>query len=685
MRVFAALSAVAVIAGAVVMGAGNATAAPGSWTQTDVNNATTAGVNYIDSQCALNPDGHCGSSFPFSETGMALVAYSVEQGGVGGFANMPPAHQAHVKAAIHYLLVNQAVDGSWADFGFYQTYSTGIDLGGLSAFTTVDPGVPAAIASARNFLINLDWQGPPREVCSSAQFGAGNDYCGGWNYDPGLLRSDESNTGFAMFGLFLTGGIPASIAAVNIGWQNNIQELTATNPQYSVRNDGGGDYLPGVAGPPFFFPPFSSNANDSGSMLFGYAYDSVPSADPRVQAGLKFGQDVLDTYEKSLPATRTGIYHDGANEDGSCVVGAALCDWHDTGDGGYHYGLFALTKGLGEYIPPVLSDPNNWYAKVVDLLITQQNVNGSWPDDGRDDGSQLMATAFAVSALGLVAVEQPISNATGLPFSATEGQNACGNVATFNDADNKAVAGDYSATIDWGDGSSSPGTVSGSNGRFTVSGCHTYSEEGKYTIKVTITDVDNSGNTATTSSTATVADAALTSSCTMPPVITTTFVGSTAEFTDGSSTGTLSDFSATISWGDTTSSMGTIVGGPGLLPYDVSGSHNYSTTGTFTVTTTIKDVGGSQTVATCHVFVAGFPTANGGTFVIGDLEAGLGNHVTWWSSQWAKINQMSGGPAPSSMKGFAGFEDMPLPSPIPPLTKLCGMTWTTDTGNSSPP
>jgi hypothetical protein len=80
-----------------------------------------------------------------------------------------------------------------------------------------------------------------------------------------------------------------------------------------------------------------------------------------------------------------------------------------------------------------------------------------------------------------------------------------------------------------------------------------------------------------------------------------------------------------------------------------------------------------------------FATSSGAAFVIGDLEAplptfGVGNHVTWWSSQWAMLNPMSGGPPPNSMKGFAGFEDNPLS--IPPK---CGDTWTTDTGNSTAP
>lgn len=659
-----------------------AAAAPGTWTQAQVNAATTAGVDYIDALCAANVDGHCGSSFPFSETGMALVAYSVEQSGVGGFNNMPPAHQAHVKAAIHYLLINQGVNGSWADFGFYETYSTGIDLAGLSAFTTVDPGVPTAITHGRNFLINLDWQGPPREVCSSAQLGLGNSYCGGWNYDPGMGRSDESNTGYAMFGLQLTGGVPASIQGVNTGWQNNVQSLTTTNPQYAgSANDGGGSYEPFCAA--HNCGSFSSNANDTGSMLFGYAYDGVLAADPRVQAGVKIGQDVLDVYELTAPGGRNMVYHTGVNEDGACAPGSG-CDWSlSGGEGGYHYSLFSLTKGLGEYIPPALNNPSNWYAKVVDLLLTEQATNGSWPQDGRDDASVLIATSFAVSALGLVAVappDQPIT-ATGTTFNATEGAASTGAVATFTDPDSTATAAEYSATIDWGDGSpTTPGVITGTPAQFTVTGTHTYAEEGSYTITVTITDVDNSGNSATVMSKAIVADAQLHAKCAMPPLVPQTYSGPTATFTDDASTGMLSDFSATINWGDG-SSPGTISGGPGNAPYTVSGSHTYSSTGPFTVTTTIKDDGGSKAIATCSVTVFAFPTGNGATFVIGDLEAKLGNHVTWWSSKWQNMNPTSGGePGPDAMKGFAGFEDNPLG--LPPV---CGGKWTTDPGNATPP
>src|SRR6202011_4071197 len=121
-----------------------------------------------------------------------------------------------------------------------------------------------------------------------------------------------------------------------------------------------------------------------------------------------------------------------------------------------------------------------------------------------------------VSVIQPAAQDQAIS-AQGTTFSATEGASFSGTVATFTDPDANAIASDYSATVDWGDGSSSPGTVGGpTGGPFTVSGSHTYAEEGTYTVTVTITDVDNASNTATASSTAKVADAGLSSQCAAP-------------------------------------------------------------------------------------------------------------------------------------------------------------------------
>ena len=66
-----------------------------------------------------------------------------------------------------------------------------------------------------------------------------------------------------------------------------------------------------------------------------------------------------------------------------------------------------------------------------------------------------------------------------------------------------------------------------------------------------------------------------------------------------------------------------------------------------------------------------------GSFVIGDQNASVGNTVTFWGAQWSSVNGLSGGPAPSSFKGFA--------SNTPNNPPNCGDSWTSQPGNSSGP
>jgi hypothetical protein len=53
----------------------------------------------------------------------------------------------------------------------------------------------------------------------------------------------------------------------------------------------------------------------------------------------------------------------------------------------------------------------------------------------------------------------------------------------------------------------------------------------------------------------------------------------------------------------------------------------------------------------------------------------MGSDVTFWSAQWAQQNPLSGGAPPRSFKGFAEA----------PAAPTCGIRWTTDAGNSTPP
>jgi hypothetical protein len=261
--------------------------------------------------------------------------------------------------------------------------------------------------------------------------------------------------------------------------------------------------------------------------------------------------------------------------------------------------------------------------------------------------------------------------ATGIAVTATEGVALSGSVASFSDGTPETTTASYGASIDWGDGSqSSTGSVTGSAGVFGVAGTHTYAEEGSFTVRTTITETAHPTRTASATANASVGDAPLTA--TGVTVSTpTAFSGVVATFTDANSGAPLGDFSATIDWGDSTpTSTGTI--GSGAGQFSVSGAHTYASPGSRTVTVSIHDVGGATATATSALSVSAGPPG-GGAFVIGN--GSTSGTVTFWSSQWAKSNVLSGGPAAASFRGFAST----------PATPSCGTTWRTDPGNSAAP
>ena len=338
------------------------------------------------------------------------------------------------------------------------------------------------------------------------------------------------------------------------------------------------------------------------------------------------------------------------------------------------------------------SGPNMGAVGTCSPISCATDVNGqvtfTYADSGGVGTDSISATFVddagalekATATKTWVAATDPAIKATGTPVAATEGVSISGAVATITDPDAKATASEYSATIDWGDSSvTTAGTVAGpAGGPFTVSGSHTYAEEGSFTVTATITDVDNVSNGATATSTATVADAALSATgktlSSTNPVPANTVVTS---FTDADPNGTVADYTATVNWGDgSPPSAGTIAAsGSG---FTVSGGHTYPALGPYTIKVHICDVGGSCADATSSILLFAF--SSGGSFVVGDKTVGpisgaVGELVNFWGSQWSKNNSLSAGPAPASFKGFQDSS----------ATPACGVNWSTDPGNSAPP
>lgn len=173
-----------------------------------------------------------------------------------------------------------------------------------------------------------------------------------------------------------------------------------------------------------------------------------------------------------------------------------------------------------------------------------------------------------------------------------------GTVATFSDLNPGAVA-DYTAVIHWGDGTDSTGTISGSGGSFTVTGSHTYAEEGSYSYSTDVTFVPSPGPFLAVgiSESTVVADAALSLISTASPISFTPGVLLNnlllATFGDANPFGSVADFTGLIDWGDGTQTAGTIIAGsPG--EFSLEGSHTYASGGKFPVLIDIHDIGGSS-------------------------------------------------------------------------------------------
>ena len=180
----------------------------------------------------------------------------------------------------------------------------------------------------------------------------------------------------------------------------------------------------------------------------------------------------------------------------------------------------------------------------------------------------------------------------------TEGQTLSSQVGRFTTTNANPHASDFTATIDWGDGTHSTGTIANgaTAGAFKVNGTHKYAEEGTFNISIAIHDT--TGHTSTGRAVAEVADAPITAkgvnfnTSNFAP-----FTGTVATLSDADTAETnVNEFNALINWGDGTSTVGQLVS-LGSGKFVVRGVHQYTNIGNFTVKITVDDVGGSTTTA----------------------------------------------------------------------------------------
>ncbi|HEX4794584.1 MAG TPA: hypothetical protein VH370_12365 [Humisphaera sp.] len=188
---------------------------------------------------------------------------------------------------------------------------------------------------------------------------------------------------------------------------------------------------------------------------------------------------------------------------------------------------------------------------------------------------------------------ESVLSATGANFSMPEGSSSSVLTATFHDPGSADPSSDFTASIDWGDGTTTAGTITGSAGNYTVSGTHPYADEGSFTVTTTFFENNDSGFSISVSGTATIteADSFSNGAITLAPgaVGVPLTDAQVATFSDaGYPTNAASDFAATINWGDGATTAGTVVA-LGGGNFGVHGTHTYNKEGVYPVSVNVAD------------------------------------------------------------------------------------------------
>ena len=223
----------------------------------------------------------------------------------------------------------------------------------------------------------------------------------------------------------------------------------------------------------------------------------------------------------------------------------------------------------------------------------------------------------------IAAVSDPAVIPTGgFVVSGVEGADAgTQTVATFTDPGGPEPLADYSATVDFGDGTGPvAGNISVSGSLFTVQADHTYGEEGTYPIQVTIHH--ETAPDAMATSKANISDPSVVATGTsitafaclpLTGVTVATFTDpGGAEPNPSDPSGTINNHYqvASINWGDGTpldTTTGTLsyggAQGSKTNPFTISGSHTYATEGLYTIVVAIDHELAPPTIVTSTVTV----------------------------------------------------------------------------------
>ena len=396
---------------------------------------------------------------------------------------------------------------------------------------------------------------------------------------------------------------PTNIFTASVAWGDN---------SGNTSSDGSGT-VSVVANPNGGFDVYGSHAYATASS-YAIAVSVTGSDGTQVNGGLAYNSGLTSQQQ----FTNTVLYHfadDTSPFVSTPTVSTGQVSRNGTGALGnatYYYTVTSVTAS-GESLPS-----NEVVATTAGSL---NRVNLTWNQMSGATGYQIYRGTSPGAENTFIAT---IASGTTLSFTDT------GFEATSS-ASPPSPSSRYVAIVGWDDNSannSRDGTgavsvVADPNGGVDVLGSHAYGAAGSYGIGVTVRAPDGSQTSATVAFNSglapqqlfVVTDAPLTAGAlTPPPFATINQPISNAllfHFTDADPSGTASDYTATVKWGDGTTSSSTgfdTIGSNGSHAvtvvadpaggFDVLGSHTYTqlvNAGTFSVQ--VSDFGGSSTGA----------------------------------------------------------------------------------------
>jgi hypothetical protein len=211
----------------------------------------------------------------------------------------------------------------------------------------------------------------------------------------------------------------------------------------------------------------NTESTNWGTWIAGF----VPNGAPITVTGLTVNPNPA---AEGNPINLTGAFNDPtANQTHTVVV-----SWGD----GTANTTVNLPTGMSSFaIPSHTYEEESPAGAPYAIIVTVTNGDGF---------SGLGTTSSAVTDAPLTMTSTAMSGRQNMLFS--------GIVGTFTDADPHGTPTDYSATITWGDGHTSPGTVTGNGtGVLTVTGSNTYAATGSFTVTIQVTDAGGSTASAT--------------------------------------------------------------------------------------------------------------------------------------------------------------------------------------------